>query len=69
MTYISGSTKFFLSLLEQAFEYGFTAGFWTEDNPADYVEDWEEFKSKYLKEFTDEPVDEEYLKSLESEGE
>ncbi len=40
----SGSYKSLLRMLEDAFEAGFSAGFYSEDNPADSTEDWEEYK-------------------------
>jgi len=42
-SYISGTYQSLLRMLEEAFEAGFSAGFHTEDNPACYEEDWEEF--------------------------
>ena len=51
MTYVSGSTKGLLILLEEAFAEGFSAGFHCEDNPGSYEEDWEEFKEKHLSEY------------------
>ena len=36
----------FLRMLEEAFEAGFSAGYHSEDNPADYVADWEEYKKE-----------------------
>jgi hypothetical protein len=41
---ISGSYESLMRLLEEAFEAGFSSGFWTEDNPADYLADWEDYK-------------------------
>ncbi len=43
---ISGSYKSLLRMLEEAFEAGFSAGFHSEDNPADFTEDWEEYKKE-----------------------
>lgn len=43
---ISGSYESFLRMLEEAFEAGFSAGYHSEDNPADYIEDWEEYKKE-----------------------
>tara|TARA_R100001082_G_C4302956_1_gene133266 strand:- start:548 stop:688 length:141 start_codon:yes stop_codon:yes gene_type:complete len=36
-----------LTLLEEAFEAGFSAGFHSEDNPASHEEDWEEYKKRF----------------------
>lgn len=33
-------------LLEQAYDAGFSDGFWTEDNPADPMPSWEAFVDK-----------------------
>ena len=41
---LSGSYESLLHMLEDAFEAGFSAGFYSEDNPADSTEDWEEYK-------------------------
>ena len=41
---ISGSYESLMRLLEETFEAGFSSGFWTEDNPADYLADWEDYK-------------------------
>ena len=54
MSYISGSSKQLLRLLEDAFEAGFTAGYYCEDNPGYYEEDWKEYLEKELEEYTDE---------------
>jgi hypothetical protein len=54
MSHISGSTKQFLRLLEDAFEAGFEAGYYCEDNPGFYEEDWKEYLEKELEEYTDE---------------
>lgn len=54
MSYISGSSKQLLRLLEDAFEAGFNAGYHCEDNPGSYEEDWKEYLEKELEEYTDE---------------
>ena len=43
---ISGSYESLLRMLQEAFEAGFSAGFHSEDNPADPTEDWEEYKKE-----------------------
>jgi hypothetical protein len=43
---ISGSYESFLRMLEEAFAAGFSAGYHSEDNPADHIEDWEEYKKE-----------------------
>ena len=40
----TGSYESVMRLLEETFEAGFSAGFHTEENPADHVKDWEEYK-------------------------
>ena len=42
-SYISGTYRGLLRMLEEAFEAGFRAGYHSEDNPWCYEEDWEEF--------------------------
>lgn len=48
--YISGTYQGLLRKLEEAFAAGFTAGYHSEDNPACYEEDWEEFLEAFEKE-------------------
>jgi hypothetical protein len=43
---ISGSFGSFMRMLEEAFEAGFSAGFHSEENPADHIEAWEEYKKQ-----------------------
>jgi hypothetical protein len=57
MSYISGSTEKLFTLLELAYEAGFSAGFHCEDNPGSYEEDWKVYL-KYLKEEFGEDTDE-----------
>ena len=40
MSYISGSRKALVAMLQDAFECGFEAGFHCEDNPGDPHADW-----------------------------
>jgi len=47
MTYISGSTKQLLILLEAAYEAGWKDGC----NPYDYEDFWEDYKKEYLTEY------------------
>ena len=46
MAYISGSSASLLRMLEEAFEAGFSAGYYCEDNPSSYEEEWEEYKQR-----------------------
>lgn len=50
ISYISGTYKGLLRKLQEAFAAGFDAGYHSEDNPACYEEDWEEFLEAFEKE-------------------
>ena len=48
MSYISGSRKALIAMLQDAFECGFEAGFHCEDNPGDPHADWLDYYSTSL---------------------
>jgi predicted methyltransferase len=54
MSYVSGSTKYFLSLLEDAFRCGYSAGYFHLGANESWQDAWEEFRRMYLHELEDE---------------
>lgn len=70
MSYISGSRKALVAMLQDAFECGFEAGFHCEDNPGDPHADWLDYYYTVLSsELGEELTDEEETKRSAYEAE